>query len=215
MEMDLLILARDVAIRMGVSMFRSHEWIDAYDGKIYIAESGGNSNFKRYVAQGGTIAHHLTQAPFALDNHKTKDWYGRVLVFDPANNNMSVFLEGGEMPDGGYFTRPDGMTVETIQGQPYVFVCEDASAQSLEVAQIESYEQGKIYLELYMIPIAIDGTAIKSGIKRLAVGPDGCELTGLAFTPDNQTLFLTIQHPSKDNPDPYNTSTIVALSGVF
>ncbi len=32
-------------------------------------------------------------------------------------------------------------------------------------------------------------------LKRFFVGPNGCEVTGLAFAPDNQSLFLNIQHP--------------------
>ena len=33
-------------------------------------------------------------------------------------------------------------------------------------------------------------------LRRFFVGPNGCEVTGLAFTPDNQHFFLNIQHPS-------------------
>jgi len=32
-------------------------------------------------------------------------------------------------------------------------------------------------------------------LRRFFVGPNGCEVTGLAFTPDYTTLFLNIQHP--------------------
>ena len=215
MEMDSLIHARQVALHLGATMFKSHEWIDGDDGKIYITESGGNFDYSDGIAEGGTLAYHLRQAPFAVGDNKTQDYFGRVLVFDPATNNMEVFLECGEMPDGGYFSVPDGMIIDEINGQKYMFVCEDASLESLKGAQIESYQQGKLYLEVYMIPIAADGSADVEGIKRLAVGPEGCEMTGLALTPDKKTLFLSVQHPSKDNPAPYTTSTIVALTGLF
>ncbi|WP_312264138.1 alkaline phosphatase PhoX, partial [Rivihabitans pingtungensis] len=36
-------------------------------------------------------------------------------------------------------------------------------------------------------------------------GPRGCEITGIAFTPDNRTLFINIQHPgetSSERSDP-------------
>lgn len=215
MEMDSLIHARDVAIRRGATMFKSHEWIDAYNGKIYISETGGDFNFSGWVAKGGKLPNYFREGPLSVGNSTTKDWHGRILVFDPETNEMEVFLEGGEMPDGGYLTSPDGLLVQEVQGRPYVFVCEDASVGALKRAQIESYLEGKLYLELYMIPISEDGSADTSGIKRLAVGPERCELTGLSFTPDNRTLFLTVQHPARDNPAPYNTSTIVALTGIF
>lgn len=215
MEMDSLIHARKVAIRMGATLFKSHEWIDAHDGKIYISESGGSFDYTEAVAQGGKMAHHLKKEGLSAGTNKSKDWYGRMLVFDPETKKMEVFLEGGQTPDGGYFSVPDGMVATEVNGKPYIFVCEDASIGSLEVAKIESYEQKKLYLEIYMIPIAPDGTADREGMRRLAVGPEGCEMTGLAFTPDKETLFFTVQHPSKDNPDPFNASTIVALTGLF
>ncbi|MBA6061725.1 PhoX family protein [Pseudomonas juntendi] len=32
-------------------------------------------------------------------------------------------------------------------------------------------------------------------LRRFFVGPNGCEVTGITFTPDNKTLFVNIQHP--------------------
>jgi uncharacterized protein len=37
--------------------------------------------------------------------------------------------------------------------------------------------------------------------KRFMVGPQGCEVTGLCFTPDNTTAFVNIQHPTKNWPN--------------
>ena len=215
MELDSLIHAREVAIHMGATMFKSHEWIDAYEGKIYISESGGGFDFSQGVAMGGRPALHLQREPLSIGEYKTQDWFGRMLVFDPSTQQMSVFLEGGKTSDGGYFNVPDGLLVREVNGQPYLFVCEDASIASITGAQVESYEQQKLYLEVYMIPISSDGSADYLGIKRLAVGPEGCEMTGLEFTPDGKTLFLTVQHPAESNPAPFNRSTIVALQGIF
>lgn len=32
-------------------------------------------------------------------------------------------------------------------------------------------------------------------LRRFFVGPNGCEVTGIAFTPDNKSMFVNIQHP--------------------
>jgi len=32
-------------------------------------------------------------------------------------------------------------------------------------------------------------------IKRFMTGPNGCEITGMTFSPDNKHLFVGIQHP--------------------
>lgn len=37
-------------------------------------------------------------------------------------------------------------------------------------------------------------------LRRFLVGPSQCEITGVAETPDGQTLFINIQHPGEDTP---------------
>lgn len=52
--------------------------------------------------------------------------------------------------------------------------------------------------------------------KRFLVGPTGCEITGIAYTPDLTTCFINIQHPTGAWPDaakPPRSSTIVVRRG--
>jgi hypothetical protein len=34
-------------------------------------------------------------------------------------------------------------------------------------------------------------------IRRFMVGPSGCEVTGITWTPDRRTVFVNIQHPGE------------------
>ena len=34
-------------------------------------------------------------------------------------------------------------------------------------------------------------------IRRFLVGPSGCEITGVTFTPDRRTMFINVQHPGE------------------
>jgi len=34
-------------------------------------------------------------------------------------------------------------------------------------------------------------------IRRFSVGPKECEITGLTFTPDQNTLFINVRHPGE------------------
>ncbi len=36
-------------------------------------------------------------------------------------------------------------------------------------------------------------------IRRFLVGPDGCEITGITFTPDMRTVFINVQHPGENS----------------
>ncbi|OBX33820.1 hypothetical protein A8U91_02862 [Halomonas elongata] len=40
------------------------------------------------------------------------------------------------------------------------------------------------------------GGGDQAQLKRFAVGPNGCEVTGIFFTPDRTAMFINIQHPS-------------------
>ncbi|HMS81128.1 MAG TPA: DUF839 domain-containing protein, partial [Burkholderiaceae bacterium] len=44
------------------------------------------------------------------------------------------------------------------------------------------------------------GAAPGTKLRRFLVGPKECEITGIAETPDGQTLFVNIQHPGEDTP---------------
>ncbi|MGO4307850.1 PhoX family protein [Cupriavidus sp. RAF12] len=49
-------------------------------------------------------------------------------------------------------------------------------------------------------------------VKRFLVGPHGCEITGIAYTPDLTTFFVNIQHPNDKWPSadlPARSSTVV------
>ena len=48
--------------------------------------------------------------------------------------------------------------------------------------------------------------------KRFLTGPRGCEITGIAFTPDNKTLFINIQHPGEPNEGLSNPAAPMAIS---
>jgi len=39
-------------------------------------------------------------------------------------------------------------------------------------------------------------------IRRFLVGPSGCEITGLAFSPDYRTMFINVQHPGEAGSHP-------------
>ncbi len=53
--------------------------------------------------------------------------------------------------------------------------------------------------------------------RRFLTGPNGCEITGLTFTPDMTTLFINIQHPGEDKPGsstwPHGNTALPPRSG--
>ncbi len=52
---------------------------------------------------------------------------------------------------------------------------------------------------------------VSGEVRRFLTGPVGCEVTGIAFTPDRKTMFVNIQHPGEpddDLSDPSNPEEI-------
>ncbi|KZE32707.1 PhoX family protein [Crenobacter luteus] len=47
-------------------------------------------------------------------------------------------------------------------------------------------------------------------IRRFLVGPSGCEITGLSFTPDSTTMFVNIQHPGEAGEHPRKPTGLAA-----
>jgi len=48
--------------------------------------------------------------------------------------------------------------------------------------------------------------------RRFLVGPKGCEITGLAFTPDMKTMFVNIQHPGEPDSERNDPAKPTAIS---
>lgn len=51
--------------------------------------------------------------------------------------------------------------------------------------------------------------------KRFLVGPYGCEITGIAYTPDLKNMFVNIQHPTKEWPSNQQTNNLPPRSATI
>jgi secreted PhoX family phosphatase len=143
------------------------------------------------------------------------DYYGRVLRLDPVTNKLDVFIEGGAASSGPlHFANPDGMTSVSIGGKDYLVLAENINGTSQGRVSAAAASAGRDISEMYWLQIPADGgVASRDSLKRMMVGPAGCELTGPYFTPDGKTLFVNIQHPSSSNPAPYNKAYSLAIWG--
>jgi len=113
------------------------------------------------------------------------------------NFDWDVFVSCGQ-PDhadpamrgnvrGDLFSSPDTLTFD-YAGR--LWSCTDTA---------EATEEELLKLRGNDSVIALDRITGES--KRFMVGPVGCELTGLTFTPDNRTAWVNVQHPTKDWPN--------------
>ncbi|MDZ5603485.1 PhoX family phosphatase [Pseudomonas sp. RP23018S] len=130
------------------------------------------------------------------DDQRSFTW--DIFVFG-ANAAGSAELNRSGLTEHNQFASPDGMRFDS---RGVLWFETDNSESSLT-----DYTNDQL---LAVVPQRLLDAAGKPApinvsnqaeLRRFFVGPNGCEVTGLAFTPDNKTLFVNIQHPANW---PYN-----------
>lgn len=219
------------SVSAGASMFNRIEWVTEIGGKVYFTETGRDNPGSRWAgekAAGAVFApHHLVRASeqslefgktISPDSSEYWDYYGRVMMYDPATSQTSVFLEGGpyftvdpsasSYPDK-HLSNPDGLNKTTINGKDYMLINEDLNGTSKGRTPAGISNRT---CELFMLDMSIANPTLND-LVRIAVVPVGAEITGAIGTTDGKTILFNVQHPSTSNPFPFNNSLTVAITG--
>ncbi|MDO7835953.1 DUF839 domain-containing protein [Sphingobium sp. HBC34] len=146
-------------------------------------------------------------------NPRTTNRHGHIIKFKEAGNsplamtfNWEIFLLAGDPTlanfgaatddlegniNGDTFSSPDGIRIDP-KGRLWVQTDHSVPGSSGDSARTieQIFGQNAMFY--------IDQTTKKS--MRFLVGPKGCEITGLAYTPDLTNFFINIQHPTGDWP---------------
>ncbi|MBP6184339.1 MAG: DUF839 domain-containing protein [Saprospiraceae bacterium] len=216
------------ALAKGASIYNRLEWvaIDPASGLIYMTETGNDNpvnGFTGGVNAGGVMAPHHTQRALlkgltGATDAAYRDYYGRVLKYDPTTEEVSVLLEGGPelsvSPDEAnypstHFTNPDGLNVITIDGQSFLIIDEDINGSSF--GRLPAGVTSAI-CESFLLNLAKTNPTIDDLI-RLTATPRGAEVTGAVMTPDGKSLLLNCQHPNSNLAFPFNHSLTFAIHG--
>lgn len=196
-QADVVINCKAAARVAGATQMDRPEWITVGpDGKVYCTLT---NNSERTIVDAAN--------PRASNSH------GHIIEWTETNNDVTattfkweIFLLAGSQKlssanlkgdiNGDEFSSPDGLLIDP-QGR--LWVQTDAGTGS---STTNIFGNNAMY--------HVDQTTKRS--TRFLVGPDGCEITGLAYTPDLKTFFINIQHPDTGWPvagQPGRSSTIV------
>jgi secreted PhoX family phosphatase len=194
-QADVLINTRSAGRVAGGTVMDRPEWVTVGpDGSCYctLTNNSGRqvtdaANPRVNNRHGHIVKWRETEdSPLAT----TFRWELFVLAGDPSLQNPEGNLVGDIA--GDTFSSPDGIRVDP-KGR--LWVQTDSSTGS--GSGIAGQSIGQVFGNngLY----SIDPQTRQS--RRFLVGPIGCEITGIAYTPDLTTFFINIQHPSAW-PDP-------------
>ncbi|WP_151995759.1 PhoX family protein [Buttiauxella massiliensis] len=203
---ELLIKTRLAADAVGATKMDRPEWIavDSHaTGSVYCTLTNNSDRGKEGKA--------------AVDaaNPRANNVYGHIMHWTEENGDSAstafkwdILVLGGK-PDsadektkgsmkGAEFGSADGLSFDH---RGVLWIQTDVSSSTINKKAYEGMGNNQM---LATVP----GT---NEYRRFLTGPRGCEITGIAFTPDNRTLFINIQHPgepSDDISDPANPTAV-------
>jgi secreted PhoX family phosphatase len=208
-----LVNARGAADVLGATPMDRPEWIAAHPAtrEMYVSLT---NNDQRGNAQ-----------PIDAANPRPDNVHGQILRWreedaDPAATRFhwDLFLLAGETPGtataatpaehrgtirGDAFSSPDGLVFD--------------SAGRLWIAT--DYDDTAPHQQAMGCNQLLCADPVTREVRRFLVGPRGCEITGLAFAPDEKTLWINVQHPGISYPAsdgktrPRSTTVMITREG--
>lgn len=114
----------------------------------------------------------------------TFEWNHLLLAGDPANERA----EARGNVRGDFFGCPDGLG---FAPNGLLWIQTDAHASQMYKGEFARIGNNQM--------LACDTTT--GEVRRFLTGPFNCEITGIAFTPDGKSLFISVQHPGESPSD--------------
>jgi secreted PhoX family phosphatase len=191
-QADVLVHTRLAATVVGATTMDRPEWIAAHptQAQVYVTLTNNSDR--------GVKPNQAVNGP----NPRAKNIYGQIVRWTPKGNDHTanqftwdIFALAGNpvlhkdayagsaniTPDN-MFNSPDGLAFDR-DGRLWIQTDGDYS-NAKDFAGMGNNQM-------------LCANPVTGEIKRFLVGPVACEITGIAFTPDQKTMFVGIQHPGE------------------
>lgn len=191
---EIILDTASAADAVGATPMDRPEWIavDPLTGSVYLTLT---NNTKRTEANAA--------------NPRINNSFGHVIRWDEDEGSQTTFswdiFVYGSPDDGDAATNLSGLTADNQFASPDGLVFDSRGIMWIQTDngadEVEEETNDQI---LACVPSQLlddDGNPAtitadnQAELKRFLVGPNGCEVTGMAFTPDNKVAFINIQHP--------------------
>lgn len=185
---DILINTRGAADAVGATKMDRPEWIDTFPASLTVIASLTNNTLRG-------IGKH--PAPDAA-NPRSKNVYGHVIRWTYARDwtdthfKWEFFALGGDPAKAGTsaniigdkYGSPDALYVAP-SGRFWIGT--DMSRSTIDIGDYQGFGNNQL---LCADPVTRE-------TRRFLVGPNGCEISAMFVTPDERTMFVSIQHPGE------------------
>ena len=210
----------DAADLVGATPMDRPEWgaVDPVSGDVYMTLTNNSDRTAEgtdptYTNGGSSVEEAgvgFGSAPVNGANPRAENAHGQVIRWREPSPGQTTFdwdiFVFGALPDSDESENLSGLTA-----QNYFSSCDglwyDDRGDGNGILWIETDTGGTDFTNdqvLAVIPssvgkasgdAAVIDAADQAQLKRFAVGPNGCEVTGIFATPDKTALFINIQHP--------------------
>ncbi|KDO01474.1 MULTISPECIES: PhoX family protein [Pseudomonas] len=207
----IILNTRGAADALGATPMDRPEWttVNPLNGDVYLTLTNNSARTAAKVDAAnprGPNRHGHIIRWHDSDNHLSFTW--DIFVFG-ANAAGTADINRSGLTELNQFASPDGMSFDS---RGILWFQTDNGEKTLT-----DYTNDQM---LAVIPTDLVNAAGKQvpvnaqnqvDLRRFFVGPNGCEVTGIAFTPDNKSIFVNIQHP--DNWPSTDVATTVTPAG--
>ncbi len=189
-QADVVLNTKAAARVAGATLMDRPEWITvAPDGTVYCACTNNSSRAVADAANPRTQNRHGHIIRWTEDGNvpgaTAFRWEIVLQAGDPSLTSTAGNLVGNI--NGDTFSSPDGIDIDP-QGR--LWVQTDMSVPG------SSGVSGRTNVDVFGHNAMYHVDTASGASTRFLVGPVGCEITGLAYTPDLKTFFINIQHPT-------------------
>ncbi len=203
---EVLVKTRMAADLLGATKMDRPEWISAdpfASGSLYCTLTNNNERGKE-GKPGADAANPRNDNRFGhIIRWQEKDGDGTQTAFAwdilvLAGNKQAAKAEHKGNIKGDGFGSPDGLSFDH---RGVLWIQTDVSSSTINQKEYAGMGNNQMV-----------ATIVGSGeYRRFLTAPRGAEVTGIAFTPDNKTLFINIQHPGEPSEglsDPSNPKAV-------
>jgi uncharacterized protein len=208
-QADVLINTKAAARVAGATLMDRPEWITvAPDGAVYCTCTNNSSRAVTDAANPRTQNRHGHIIRWTEDGNvpgaMAFRWNIVLQAGDPSLASTAGNLVGNI--NGDTFSSPDGIDIDP-QGR--LWVQTDMSIPG------NSGVSGRTNVDVFGHNAMYHVDTTSGASTRFLVGPVGCEITGLAYTPDLKTFFINIQHPTGQWPSNVQGNTLPPRSATI
>ena len=182
-QADVLIRTRQAADAVGATKLDRPEWVAVHPHTrdVFVTLTNGTNGPAGVNGRAGNVYGHIVR----IEESPQGDGFGwDVFAFagDPGYQPEGAFVPA----DQPLFGSPDGIWVDP-DGRMWIQTDISNSSQNLASRKYDRIGNNMM--------LAADPAT--GEIRRFLTGPRGCEITGVVTTPDQETMFVNVQHPGE------------------